>query len=183
MNRKKPEQIVKLLRKADEELAKGKAVEDFCRGEQMIPATYYRWQRKYGNLQVEDAKRLKALEVENAKLKRLLAESLLANDAIREFPGKKSLTAEERHAMIEHMEDKGLSERFACRWSGMSRAVGRYELRRPASDAECLKKMRTAAQANPRYGYRRVAVVSRFSYPNLHSWVEDGQFTKLVEQT
>jgi putative transposase len=79
------------LRKADEELAKGKAVEDFCREEQISPATYYRWQRKYGSLQqVEDAKRLKALEVENAKLKRLLAEALLANDAIQEFLQKKA---------------------------------------------------------------------------------------------
>lgn len=90
MNRRKPEQIVKLLRKADEELAKGKSVEDFCREEQISPASYYRWQRKYGGLQVEDAKRLKALEVENAKLKRLLAEAMLANDAIREFLEKKA---------------------------------------------------------------------------------------------
>lgn len=90
MNRREPEQIVKLLRKADEELAKGKAVEDFCREEQISPATYYRWQRQYGSLQVEEAKRLKALEVENAKLKRLLAEMLLANDAIQEFLQKKA---------------------------------------------------------------------------------------------
>ena len=89
MTRRKPEQIVKLLRKADEEMAKGKSVEDFCREEQISAATYYRWQRKYGGLQVEDAKRLKALEVENAKLKRLLAEAMLANDAIREFLEKK----------------------------------------------------------------------------------------------
>jgi putative transposase len=90
MNRRKPEQIVKLLRKAEEEIAKGKEVEDLCREEQISPATYYRWQRKYGGLQVEDAKRLKALEVENAKLKRLLAEAMLANDAIREFLEKKA---------------------------------------------------------------------------------------------
>lgn len=85
MTRRKPEQIVKLLRKAEEELAKGKAVEDFCREEQISLATYYQWQRKYGSLQVEEAKRLKALEIENAKLKRLVAEVLLANEAIQEF--------------------------------------------------------------------------------------------------
>jgi putative transposase len=90
MNRRKPEQIVKLLRKAEEEMAKGKALEDFCREEQVSLATYYRWQRKYGGLQVADAKRLKALEVENAKLKRMLAEALLANEAIREFLQKKA---------------------------------------------------------------------------------------------
>lgn len=90
MNRRKPEQIVQFLHKADEEMAKGKAVEDLCREEQISPATYYRWQRKYGGMKVADAKRLKALEVENAKLKRLLAESLLANDALQEFLAKKA---------------------------------------------------------------------------------------------
>ena len=89
MKRRKPEQIVKLLRKADDEMAKGQAVEDFCREEQISLATYYRWQRKYGGLEVADAKRLKALEAENAKRKRLVAEVLLANEAIREFLEKK----------------------------------------------------------------------------------------------
>lgn len=90
MTRRKPEQIVQLLHKADGEMAKGKALEDFCRDEQISPATYYRWKRKYGALEVEDAKRLKALEIENAKLKRLLAESMLANDALQEFLAKKA---------------------------------------------------------------------------------------------
>lgn len=62
--------------------------------------------------------------------------------------------------MIKHMEDKGLSQRSACRHAGVSRSAGHYKLCRPAQDAECLKKMRVAAQANPRYGYRRVAVIS-----------------------
>ncbi len=56
-------------------------VGDFCREAQIGLATYYRWQRQYGGLQVEDAKRLKALQVENAKQKWLLAEAMLANDA------------------------------------------------------------------------------------------------------
>jgi len=62
--------------------------------------------------------------------------------------------------MLEHVENKGLSQRAACRWSGVSRAVSQYKLRRPTQEAECLKKMRATARANPRYGYRRVAVVS-----------------------
>ena len=62
--------------------------------------------------------------------------------------------------MLEQVQNKGLSQRAACRWSGISRAVSRYELRRPAQDAEELKKLRAAAKDNPRYGYRRVAVVS-----------------------
>ncbi len=60
--------------------------------------------------------------------------------------------------MINQLEAKGLSQRAACRYSGMCRAVCRYELQRPAQDAESLKQMRAAARANPRYGYRRVAL-------------------------
>jgi hypothetical protein len=47
--------------------------------------------------------------------------------------------------MLAQVKEKGLSQRAACRWSGVSRTVGSYELRRPEQDAESLKKMRTAA--------------------------------------
>ena len=66
--------------------------------------------------------------------------------------------------MMEHMENKGFSQRAACRWTGISRAVGRYELCRPAQDVQCLEKMRKAARDNPRYGYRRVAIVSGIGF-------------------
>ena len=89
MDRRKPEQIVQLLHKIDGALAQGKVIEDVCREEQISPATYHRWKKKYGGLSVQEAKRLKALEVENAKLKRMLAESLLAHDALQEFISKK----------------------------------------------------------------------------------------------
>jgi putative transposase len=90
MNRRKPEQIVALLHKADEALGQGETIEDICREHQISPATYHRWKQKYGGLSIQDAKRLKALEVENAKLKRLLAEAMLANDALQEFVSKKA---------------------------------------------------------------------------------------------
>lgn len=51
--------------------------------------------------------------------------------------------------MIEHVEAKGLSQRAVCRYTGVSRAVCRYKLRRPAQDAQFLEKMRAAARANP----------------------------------
>ncbi len=77
--------------------------------------------------------------------------------------------------MMEHMQSKGLSKRAACRWSGISRSVGRYELCRPAQDAECLEKMHKAAQANPRYGYRRVAIVSGIGFGrSWRLWKQSG---------
>lgn len=86
--------------------------------------------------------------------------------------------------MLEAVEQKGLSQRAACRWSGTSRAVSRYKLRRPTQDAECLQKMRTAAKANPRYGYRRVAVVSDIGFGRawrlwkLHGFKIEAQRTR-----
>jgi len=89
MVRRKPEQIVRILHEADGEQAIGKTVEEYCREKQISTATYYRWKKKYGGLSVPDAKRLKTLEVENAKLKRMLAEAMLANDELKEFLAKK----------------------------------------------------------------------------------------------
>jgi putative transposase len=89
MKRQKPEQIVALLHQFDAALGQGKTIEDICREQGISPATYHRWKQKYGGLSIQDAKRLKELELENAKLKRLLAESMLANDALREFLSKK----------------------------------------------------------------------------------------------
>ena len=89
MVRRKAEQMVQLLHEADGALATGKTVEEFCREKQISPATYYRWKKKYVGMSVPDVKRLKALEAENAKLKRMLADALLANDALQEFLAKK----------------------------------------------------------------------------------------------
>ncbi|GAB1472089.1 hypothetical protein MASR2M66_29670 [Chloroflexota bacterium] len=63
------------------------------------------------------AKRLKALEVENAKLKRLVVEVLLTSKGIQEFL-EKSLNTEGRHTMLAYVENKGFSQRTACRWAG-----------------------------------------------------------------
>ena len=74
------------------------------------------------------------------------------------------MTAAERHALVDEMESKGLSRRSACRLAGYSRAVGRYHLRHPDQETHWLERMRKAAKENPRYGYRRVAVVSGLGF-------------------
>ncbi len=81
-----PEEIVTILREAD---SSNESVNDFCRRKGIAEATLYRWRQKYGNLQVDEAKRLKALEAENARLKKILAEALLANEGLKELLAKK----------------------------------------------------------------------------------------------
>lgn len=70
----------------------------------------------------------------------------------------------ERHTLISDMIAHGLSARAACHWAGVSRAVVSYELKLPPRDAARLKIMRRQARQNPRYGYRRVAVVSQLGF-------------------
>lgn len=74
------EQIIGFLREADA----GLAVKDLCRQHGFSEASFYLWRSKFGGMNVSDAKRLKDLESENARLKRLLAESLLENEVTRE---------------------------------------------------------------------------------------------------
>ena len=84
-NRFTEEQIIAVLKEAE---AGGK-IADLCRKHGISDATYYNWKAKYGGLTVSEAQRLKALESENSKLKRLLAESLLDNAALKDIVGRK----------------------------------------------------------------------------------------------
>ncbi len=79
------EQIIGFLKQADA----GVAIKELCRQHGFSEASYYLWRRKFGGLEVSDAKRLKALEAENARLKKLLAESVLENEVTREALRKK----------------------------------------------------------------------------------------------
>lgn len=78
-------QIIGFLREAEA----GLGVKDLCRRHGFSEASYYLWRNKFGGLEVSDAKRLKALELENARLKRLLAEALLEQAVTREVLRKK----------------------------------------------------------------------------------------------
>ena len=79
------EQIIGFLREAE----RGVAVKELCRRHGFSEASYYLWRSKFGGMDVSDAKRLKALEAENATLKKLLAESMLENEVSREALRKK----------------------------------------------------------------------------------------------
>jgi len=78
-------QIIAVLK---EQEAGAKAA-DLCRRHGISEATFYNWKAKYGGMEVHEAKRLKALEDENAKLKKLLAEQMLDTAALRELLSKK----------------------------------------------------------------------------------------------
>ena len=78
------EQIINHLREAEVLLSQGKSVGEVCRQLDVSENTYYRWRREYGGLEVDQAKRLKELEKENQRLKKLVAEQALDNAILKE---------------------------------------------------------------------------------------------------
>src|SRR5262245_48095964 len=74
------------------------------------------------------------------------------------------VTPTQRHEAVQHLAQKGLSARAACRWIGVSRQISRYSLQQPAQDADLLGQMRHITQQHPRFGYRRVAVMVPASF-------------------
>src|SRR5581483_521440 len=83
MRKYKPEQIVTLLRQIEVEIANGKTTPQACREAQITAQTFYRWRKEFGGLKLDQAKRMKELERENAKLKRLVAELSLEKQILK----------------------------------------------------------------------------------------------------
>ncbi len=78
------EQIITKLREAEVGLAQGRSVAQVCKVLEVTEQTYYRWRKAYGGLQVAQAKRLKQLEGENARLRRAVADLTVANQILQE---------------------------------------------------------------------------------------------------
>ena len=79
------EEIIRILRQGD----MGQAVSEVCRMHNISEASFYRWKKKYGDMDLADARRLKALEKENAELKKMVAELMLDNRILKEVNSKK----------------------------------------------------------------------------------------------
>jgi putative transposase len=79
------EQIIAILREQEA----GVATADVCRRHGVSSATFYKWKARFGGLDVSEAKRLKGLEDENLRLKRMLADAMLDNAALKDLLGKK----------------------------------------------------------------------------------------------
>jgi putative transposase len=84
-----PEEVVKKLREAERMVAEGAGVAQVCRQLGVSEHTYYRWRAEYGGMAQSEAKRLKELERENAKLKRIVAEQAMDIDALKDLLKKK----------------------------------------------------------------------------------------------
>jgi putative transposase len=84
--RHKTEEKIRILREAD---VAGRTIQDVCRERQISEQTFHRWKREFGILEVDQAKQLKELQKENARLKRMLADEMLGKELLREALEKK----------------------------------------------------------------------------------------------
>ena len=84
-----PDQIIRKLAEGNRLLAGGAELDEVCRHLEIAESTWHRWLAQYGGMKANDAKRLKELEGENAKLKRLVAEQMLVIEGMKEFSRKK----------------------------------------------------------------------------------------------
>ncbi len=80
-----PEQIIRKLREAERMLAEGKEIPEVAKALEVSEQTFHRWRAQYGDMKADDVKRLKELEAENARLKRIVADKELEADALREL--------------------------------------------------------------------------------------------------
>ncbi|WP_426727713.1 IS3 family transposase [Enterobacter cloacae complex sp. 319F7] len=160
------EQIIENFREAEA----GVPARELCRKHAISDATFYTWRKKYGGMEVPEVKRLKSLEEENARLKKLLAEAMLDKEALQVALGRKLLTIyEKREAVMLMCDATGLSQRRACRLTGLSLSTCRYEAHRPAADAHLSGRITELALERRRFGYRRIWQLLRragFSHVN-----------------
>ena len=89
MKRHTPEQVIAKLRQAEADLAQGLGIAQICQRLGISAQTLHRWRHQYGGMKADEAKRLKELETENARLKRLVAELALDKQMLQEVAQKK----------------------------------------------------------------------------------------------
>ncbi|MFC3615139.1 IS3 family transposase [Lutimaribacter marinistellae] len=144
------EQIIAILKQQES----GVATADVCREHGISSATFYKWKAKFGGLEVSDARRLKALEDENTKLKKLLAEQMLDNAMLKDVASRKLVTPGVKREAVAHVcTAHQVSQRRACSVLGVDRSSVR------PNDAALRKAMKAVAAERRRFGYRRVHVM------------------------
>ncbi|WP_156139588.1 IS3 family transposase [Sphingomonas sp. 35-24ZXX] len=151
------EQIIGVLKEAEA----GAKTADLARRHGVSEATIYNWKAKYGGLEVSEARRLRELESENARLKRLLADAMLDQAALKDLLGKKVLTPAAKREAVAHLQAcHGMSERRACRVIDADRKSVRYRSTRD-DDTALREKLRGLANQRRRFGYRRLHILLR----------------------
>ncbi|WP_308813911.1 IS3 family transposase [Sphingomonas sp. GV3] len=151
------QQIAFILKQAED----GTTVEEVCRKAGISIQTYYRWRSKYGGLMPSEMKRLKVLEEENVRLKRLVANLSLDKEMLQDVIRRKNVGPGRAREIVGYLQASyQVSERPACGAFPINRSTQRYQSRR-LDQAGLKMRIKELAATRVRYGYRRIHVLLR----------------------
>jgi putative transposase len=139
----------------------GTSVADVCRKLGISEATFYRWKERCGALMPSEVRKLKHLEEENARLRKLVSDLSLDKEMLQEVLRKKSLRPAQGRELVDHVRTCfRIGTRRACRVLVLHRSMYLYRSRRP-EQAVLRKRIREIAQTRVRCGYRRIHILLR----------------------
>jgi len=145
------EQITVILREQEQ----GMATAEGCGRHGISSATFFKWKARFGGMEVSNARRLKVLDDENAKLKILLAEAMLDVAMLNDLNGKILTLAARRDAVAYLVTTCEVSQRRACEVVRAPNSMVRCRHRRP-DDAALRARLKDLASERRRFGYRRL---------------------------
>ena len=148
------EQIIAMTKEQES----GEKTADVCRRHEISSATLCKYKSKYGRMEPADAKRLRELEDENGKLKKLLAEQMLDNAMLQDINSKMVTPAVRREAVVHLCGAHGVSQQQACDVLQIDRSTVRY-LSRRGDDAELRDAIKRVSKERRRFGCRRIHVM------------------------
>ncbi|MFY1832064.1 IS3 family transposase [Myxococcus fulvus] len=147
------EQMVAILREAERS-----SVPETAKKHGVSEPTLYAWRKRFGGMDANDTKRLKQLEAENARLKKLLAERDLDIEVLKEVQAKKLVSATARRQQVAYARARGLSTRRACKLLRVARSALGYVSSKAQQERPVVERMRELSLQYPRYGYRRIRI-------------------------
>ena len=153
------EDKIRLLREGD----RGKSILEVCRAHHISEVSFHRWKRQFGQLDLNEARKLKELERENGELEKDARRSPAQEPRLGSGRRKKMAGPAHRRQAAHAVAARGLcSGRAACRILLLSRATFWYQPAPPTSTQQRLaKRLRALSEKHPRYGYRRIAALLR----------------------
>lgn len=149
----------------------GFGAKELCRRHGVSDAMFYKWRSKCGGMEVSDARKLKALEAENAELRKRLAEQVMDVSTLKEMLAKKMRPGSRRNAGSWAMNKKKYTQRRACALAGIDPRVCRRTSRGPA-DTDLRDRLKALSSERRRFGYRRLHILlRREGWPLSQFWM------------
>ncbi|WP_157004570.1 MULTISPECIES: IS3 family transposase [Brevundimonas] len=158
--RHKPEEIIAKLRQVEVLTGQGKSIAEAVKTIAVTETTYFRWRAEFGGMKTDQVKRMKALELENARLRRAVSDLTLDKLILSEAARGKLLSPSRRRACIDKVRaELKVSERRACAVLRQHRSTQRKTPRGRADEAALTADITALAATYGRYGYRRITAL------------------------